>query len=52
MESTLPEGALERDREAIRAFNGEVFDFDSLDVQVIESRTGVRPVLRWTFGPE
>jgi hypothetical protein len=40
MELTLPEGGLERDREAIRTFYGEVFDFDALDVPIL-GQTGL-----------
>ena len=36
MELTVPKGALERDRDDIRAFYGEVFEFDALDVPIFE----------------
>lgn len=36
MELTVPKGALERDRNDIRAFFGEVFEFDALDVPIFE----------------
>ncbi|MCB1705555.1 MAG: VOC family protein [Halioglobus sp.] len=37
MELTLPMGALERDREAITAFYGEVFGFEAIDVPLFDS---------------
>ena len=52
MELTLPQGALERDREAIRAFYVRYLLPIWFDIQVIESRTGARPARRWMFGPE
>ncbi len=35
MELTLPPGALEQSRDEIRAFYGEVFGFESLDVPIL-----------------
>ena len=40
MELTLPVGALARDREAIRAFYGEIFGFEALDVPLM-GQTGL-----------
>jgi hypothetical protein len=40
MELTLPEGALARDREAIRKFYGEVFGMEALDVPIL-GQTGL-----------
>jgi len=40
MELTLAKGALERDREAIRTFYGEVFGFEALDVPILK-QTGL-----------
>ena len=40
MELTLEKGALERDRAAIRAFYGQVFGFEALDVPIL-NQTGL-----------
>lgn len=38
MELTLPPGSLERDREDIRRFYGEVFGFEALDVPILKQQ--------------